>query len=109
MLWVEGHHAGGGLWVEVGGPRALLGRELGGAVEETLLEDSAAASARHPPLVLGAAVGTVALEEERRHLESKYIRGRKKAQVLTFVENCGAIRRLRLASHSFSQDERLIE
>lgn len=61
---VQGHHASGRLRVEAGGPRAPLGRELRGAVEETLLEDGAAACTRHPPLVLGAAVGTVALEQE---------------------------------------------
>lgn len=86
MPRVQGHHAGGGLRVEAGGPRALLGRELGGAVEETLLEDGAAARARHPPLVLGAAVGTVTLEEERRHLGSRYIRGEKRGTSFDFRE-----------------------
>lgn len=63
MPWVEGHHAAGGLWVEATGPRAAVRGELGGAVQETLLEDCAPSRACHPPLVLGAAVGTIALHE----------------------------------------------
>lgn len=63
MPWVEGHHAAGGLRVEATGPRAAVRGELGGAVEETLFEDCAPSRACHPPLVLGAAVGTIALHE----------------------------------------------